>query len=292
MSSDVNATVPRAVQVAAAWSWRVLAILLGLAAFVAVLAYSKLIWVPVLIALLLAVLLQPFVELLQRRAGFGRGLASAVAVVVLVLGLAGLLVLTGRAIARGVADLWLQAREGVRELIGFLADGPLGLDGDQLDALIDELSNQLGSNTGTLVSGALSVTVTIGHILAGTLLTLFCLLFFLKDGAQIWAWLVRLLPQAARMPVYEASRRGVRTLTSFTRTQILVALIDAVGIGLGAFILGIPLAGPLAILVFVGSFIPFVGAVVTGAIAVLVAFVDQGLGTALLMLGVVLLVQQ
>ena len=121
---------------------------------------------------------------------------------------------------------------------------------------------------------------------------MFTLLFFLKDGPVIWAWLVRLLPAPARSRAHEAGRRGAVTLAAFTRTQILVALIDAIGIGLGALILGIPLALPLAVLVFLASFIPFVGAVATGAIAVLVALVDQGVGTALIMLGVVLLVQQ
>jgi len=292
MSGDVTTSVPRSVQVAAAWSWRLLAILLGLAALVLLLAVSKLIWVPVVLALLLTVLLQPLVALLVSRARMSRGLASAVTVVALLAAVSTLVAVTGRAIVRGFADLWVQAQEGIAELLVYLTSGPLGLDRAQLDDLVGQLTDQLSSSSGTLVSGALSVTVTIGHVLAGALVTLFCLLFFLKDGAQIWAWLIGLLPRQARSRSYEASRRGVVTLGAFTRTQILVALIDAVGIGLGALILGIPLAVPLAVLVFLASFIPFVGAIATGAIAVLVALVDQGVGTALIMLGIVLLVQQ
>ncbi|HQY34187.1 AI-2E family transporter [Actinotalea sp.] len=292
MSVGPSDAVPRSVQVAAAWSWRLLAILLALAAVVLALGYSKVIWVPVVVALLLTVLLRPVVALLVERARMGRGLASAVTVVGLLLVLSGLFAATGRALVRGFADLWDRADAGIDALIDYLATTPLGLDPAQLEAVVSQLTDQLGASSGTLVSGALSVTVTIGNLLAGALLTLFCLLFFLKDGAQIWAWLVRLLPRTARMRVYEASRRGVVTLAAFTKTQILVALIDATGIGLGALVLGLPLVMPLTVLVFMASFIPFVGAIATGAIAVLVALVDQGLGTALIMLGIVLLVQQ
>ncbi len=108
----------------------------------------------------------------------------------------------------------------------------------------------------------------------------------------MWSWVVNLLPRSVRERVHQAGRRGLVTLSAYTRTQILVALVDAVGIGIGAAILRVPLALPLATLVFVGSFIPIVGAIVTGAVAVLVALVAHGPVIALIMLGVVLLVQQ
>jgi predicted PurR-regulated permease PerM len=284
--------VPPAVQAAAAWSWRILLVLALVAVVVLLLAVSKVLWVPVVVALLLTVLLSPVVDLLERRAHLPRGVASAVAVVGLLALVAGLLTVAGAQIVTGFGDLWDQASAGFGELLDTLADGPLGLDRAQIDDYLQQAGDQLSANSGTLVSGAVSATVTVGHVLAGTLVALFCTLFFLKDGALIWAWLVRLLPAPSRMRFYEASRRGLVTLTAFTRTQILVALIDAVGIGLGALILGIPLAVPLAVLVFLASFIPFVGAIATGAIAVLVALVDQGPGSALVMLIIVLAVQQ
>lgn len=291
MQPSPTDAVPWSVRAAAAWAWRILVIVAGLAALVALLGVGKVIWVPVVIALLLTVLLQPLVGLLVRR-GLWRGAAAAIAVVALLVVVGGLLTLAGRQLVTGVADLWDQARAGFDELLTYLADGPLGLDADQLDAYVAQIADQLQANSQSLASGALSVTTTIGHVLAGALITVFCLLFFLKDGPLIWTWLVRLLPDVARVPVHEAGRRGLVTLAAFTRTQILVALIDAVGIGLGALLLGLPLAVPLAVLVFLASFVPFVGAIATGSIAVLVALVDQGPGSALIMLAVVLAVQQ
>ena len=291
-TDDVIESIPRAVRLAAAWSWRILAVAIGVVVLGAVLAVGKVIWVPVVIATLLTVLLNPVVDFLVRRLNMWRGAASAVAVVGLIALVAGLLTVVGNQIVQGFSDLWGQAGAGVDQLVAYLADGPLGLDRAQIDTYVTEATDQIQANSSSLVTGALSLTATIGHVAAGALITLFTLLFFLKDGPLVWAWIIRLLPSAARPRMHEAGRRGVVTLAAFTRTQILVALIDAVGIGLGALILGIPLAIPLALLVFLASFVPFVGAVATGAIAVLVALVDQGVGTALIMLAIVLVVQQ
>ncbi|MDP9028111.1 MAG: AI-2E family transporter, partial [Actinomycetota bacterium] len=121
--------------------------------------------------------------------------------------------------------------------------------------------------------------------------------FLLIDGRGIWHWLVKLFPVRARAAMIGAGEAGWITLTTFVKVQIFVAFVDAVGIGLGAFILGLftggfPLVIPIAIAVFLGSFIPLVGAVATGAIAVFVALVYLGPVPALIMLGVVILVQQ
>jgi predicted PurR-regulated permease PerM len=174
----------------------------------------------------------------------------------------------------------------------WLRTGPLNLDANDITRYVNTLTKSLSSNTSTWVSGALGAAVTVGHVAAGTLIALFCTFFFLHDGRTIWGWVVGLLPVRSRDRVHQAGRRGIVTLAAYTRTQILVAFVDAVGIGLGAFILRVPLALPLAILVFVGSFVPIVGAVVTGAVAVAVALVANGWVSALVMLGVVLLVQQ
>ena len=131
-----------------------------------------------------------------------------------------------------------------------------------------------------------------GQVAVGALLTLFILLCTLADGGGIWKWTLRLFPRAARRPVDAAARAGWITVVNFARTQLLVASIDAVGIGLGAALLGVPLAIPVAVLVFLGAFIPIVGAVVTGAVAVFLALVYNGPLIAVLMLAVVLGVQQ
>jgi predicted PurR-regulated permease PerM len=129
-------------------------------------------------------------------------------------------------------------------------------------------------------------------VLTGTLLTLFATLFIVIDGRGIWSWIVRLFPRRARVAVHGAGDAGWLTLTTFVKVQIFVAFVDAVGIGIGAVILQLPLAIPIAIAVFLASFIPVVGAVVTGILAVFVALVYHGPVIALIMLGVVLLVQQ
>ncbi len=286
-------TVPESVRVGAEWSWRVLliaAVVAGVAWLVTVL---RIIVVPVAIALLLTVLLAPVVEVLVRRLRLPRAAASALALLGLVAVVAGLLTVAGGSVARGIGDLWNQALAGIDQVTRWLATGPVHLSAGRLQELLSQATSGLsGSGSGSLVSGALSVTTTIGHVLAGTLIALFCTFFFLFDGRTVWRWLVRLLPVAARESFHQAGRRGLVTLAAYTRTQILVAGVDAVGIGLGAALLGLPLALPLGMLVFLGSFVPIVGAVLTGAVAVLVALVSQGLAAAAIMLAVVLAVQQ
>lgn len=289
---DARSAVPPSVQAAAAWSWRIIVIAAALAVLLAVIGYFKVLVVSVAIAVLLTVLLAPFVRFLQRRARFSRGLASGTAVLALLALVAGLLTLAGRSLVNGFAELSDQAQEGFRELARWLSSGPLDLSTDQIDRYIDQAQSQVSDNASSLVSGALSVGTTVGHVAAGALITLFCTFFFLLDGRQVWAWFVGLMPVTSRDRIHQAGRRGVVTLGGYTRTQILVALVDAVGIGLGALILQVPLALPLATLVFLGSFIPIVGALVSGSVAVLVALVAHGPVVALIMVGVVLLVQQ
>ncbi len=283
--------VPAAVRAWAGWSWRALVIVAALAAGLWLLAALKVIVVPVAVALLLTVLLSPLVTVLQRLR-LPRGAAAGVALVLLLGLVGGLLTLAGSSIVNGIAELWDQAQDGVEKLLDWLATGPLQLQTADLDSYLHQIQDAAASSAEQIASGALSVGVTLGHVVAGTLIALFCTLFFLIDGRAIWAWLVGLLPRGSRERVHQAGRRGWVTLGAYTRTQILVAGVDAVGIGLGAAILQLPLAVPLAVLVFFGSFIPFVGAIVTGAIAVLVALVTQGWVSALIMLGVVLAVQQ
>ena len=284
--------VPGPVRAAASWSWRLLAIAAAVALVLWLMSFFKVLVVSVAVAVLLAVLLAPVVRWLHRVLRLPHGLASAVAVLGLVGFVVGLVALAGSSIANGFGELQAQALAGFEEAVDWLSTGPLGLSAVQLDDYVQQLSDWLSTNSETLVTGALSVTTTVGHVAAGALITLFCTLFFLHDGRHIWAWVVGLLPRASRERVHQAGRRGLVTLGSYTRTQILVALVDAVGIGVGAAILGVPLALPLATLVFVGSFIPIVGALITGTVAILVALVAQGPVIALIMLGVVLLVQQ
>ncbi|MGY3567145.1 AI-2E family transporter [Sinomonas sp. RB5] len=286
-----DADLPFALRVAAAWSWRTAIILVVAWAIAWALAQLSFLVIPVLVAALLAGLLSPVVGWL-RRARVPKGLAVAITEVGFIAAVAGLLTLVGRQISIGFAQLWDEALAGLAEVQKWLAEGPLQLTADQLEAYTKDAQRLLQTNQGTLVSGVLSVGSSAGHFLAGALITLFVLVFFLLEGERIWRFLVGLLPRQARPAADGAGRRGWTSLVSYVRVQVLVAAVDAVGISVGAAILGVPLALPLGILVFVASFIPVVGALVSGAVAVLLALVANGLVNAVIMLVIVVAVQQ
>lgn len=286
-------SIPPSVKAAAAWSWRLLLIGTAVAAVLWVMGQLKTIIVPVAVALLLSVLLRPVRDGLERRARFPRGLATAVSVVGLVVVVGALISLAGQQIVAGFAELADQAVAGFNEVRNWLAEGPLGIDSGQITEYWDQFADSFtGDGASGLLSGALGAATTVGHLLVGALIALFCLIFFLVDGRAIWTWLVNLLPVNARERMHQAGRRGVVTLSAYVRTQILVALVDAAGIGIGAAFFVPKLALPLGVLVFIGSFVPIVGAIVTGAIACVVVLVSQGWVAALIMLAIVLAVQQ
>ncbi|MGA0566599.1 AI-2E family transporter [Rathayibacter sp. KR2-224] len=288
---SVEESIPRGVRVAAAWSWRLLLIGAVIAVVVFLIVQLRLIVIPVLVAVLLAALLVPFVDFLVRR-GWQRWIGivvALVAVLVVVGGLVVLVVLQIRAEAHGLQLRSMQAFDGFR---AWLHAPPLELSDRQIDDYLAQAVKALQQDSKVLISGALSIGSTLGHVLTGALLTAFSTLFILIDGKGIWSWIVRMFPRRARAAADGAGRAGWVTLTSFARVQVLVASIDALGIGLVAFFLGLPLVIPIAVLVFLGSFIPIVGAVITGALAVVVALVYNGWVAAIVMLAGVLAVQQ
>ncbi|MFI2487728.1 AI-2E family transporter [Promicromonospora kroppenstedtii] len=288
--TDESGAVPPAIRAAASWSWRMLLIGAFVAAVLWLLALLKTIVVPVAVALLLTIMLTPVRRVLHERLRVPRGLSAGLSLIGLIVVVAGLITLAGQSIANGFADLRTQAISGFNELWSQLS-ATFGLE-KQLQSYSEDILNQLEAQQGAIVSGALGAAATAGSVLVGALIALFCTFFFLYDPRGIWSWIVGLLPRSARERVNQAGRRGAVTLAAYTRTQILVAAVDAVGIGIGAVFFVPSLALPIAILVFVGSFVPVVGAIVTGAIAVVVVLVSNGWVAALIMLGVVLLVQQ
>jgi putative heme transporter len=288
---DIEQDIPYGVRIAAAWSWRVGLILLVMGALVWLLGKISFLIIPVMVAALLAGLLSPVVGWLRSQR-LPNGLAVAVTVLAFIGLIAGALALVGRQLALGFRELWNEALAGIQQIQDWLAEGPLHLTTAQIDQYIQEATAALQDNSRSILSGALSFGSTAGHFAAGMILALFILIFFLLEGGRIWAFLVRLLPRRARIPADGAGRRGWASMVSYARIQMFVAFVDAVGIGVGAAIIGVPLALPLSVLVFIGSFIPIVGALVTGAIAVLLALVANGPVNALVMLGIVLLVQQ
>lgn len=288
---DASESVPFGVRLAAAWSWRLLLIGGVIAVVIFLIIQLRLIVIPILVAVLLGALLVPFSLFLQRHR-WPKWLAVTVAMLSALAVVGGLLTLGIWQIARGFDELTAQSLVAWEDFREWLLEGPFQLTEAQLNDIVDRAIASAQQDTGFLVSGALSLGSTLGHFLAGMLLALFATLFILIDGRGIWNWIVGVFPRRARAAVDGAGTAGWATLQNFVKVQILVATIDAIGIGLGAFFLGLPLAVPIAILVFLGSFIPIVGAVVTGALAVFVALVYNGPVIALIMLGIVLLVQQ
>jgi predicted PurR-regulated permease PerM len=281
--------VPRGLRIAAAWAWRILLLVLAGAAVLWVVAKLQLVVVPLVIALLLCALLSPLVGLLLR-AKFPRSLAVTVVMITGIAAVAGVLTLVINQFVDGAPELSAKATEGIRDIQESLRNGPLRLSDENWRAVTANLRGLFTG--GALTAGALSTATTLGHVLTGLFLVLFTTFFFLRDGRRITRFLIGLLPQGTRESLLSAADVSWGTLVNYVRATVLVAFIDAVGIGLALVILDVPFAFPLAALVFLGAFIPIVGATVSGAIAVLVAFVDQGWVVALILLGAVIGVQQ
>lgn len=286
-----SAFVSDGVRIAGAWAWRILVLVAALAVLALLVIELRLIVIPLLVAIVIAALLVPFASFLQRHR-WPKWLAVVVSELGIVLVIGGLLFLVATQVYAGFDDLSRQTVESYDALRSWLLESPLQLTESDLNQYGQQALTALQQDSGMLVNGALSVGSTVGHVLAGVLLTLFSTLFILIDGPNIWAWVVRLFPHRARAAVDGAGRAGWVTLTNFVKVQILVAFVDAVGIGLGSFFLGVPLAIPLGVLVFLGSFVPVIGAVATGALAVFIALVYNGPLIALILLIVVLAVQQ
>jgi predicted PurR-regulated permease PerM len=290
-SPTIDDGLPRAVRVAGAWSWRIILFVATAYVLFRVISLLRIVIIPVVVAILLAALFQPVTAWLRKR-GMNRSLASALVLVsalILVIGGLGLIVNT---VIGQLDTLGAQVGDGVREVQGWLARGPLHVSQNQLSDMIADLRQSATSNRAALTTGALNTATTLGEVAAGFLMTLFTLFFFLRDGGDIWRFLCRLLPPPARVPTARAGHYSWHTLVSYVHATVLVAFVDAIGIGAGLAIVGVPLALPLAALVFLGAFIPVVGATVTGVVAVLVALVTVGPVKALIVLGIVIAVQQ
>jgi putative heme transporter len=290
-SNFSRAQVPWAVDMAAAWAWRFLVIVAAGYVIVWVLARFSVITIPLVVALLFSALGTPFVDLLQR-AGFNRKLASALTVVGGLATLSLLLTFVGQQIAQGFSDLSQQVVDGLGQIRTWLQEGPLQASESQISDAIAEAQRAIGSSTEQILTRVTEVGTALTFMVAGFFIALFATFFFMADGPRIWAWVVRLFPRAARTRADSSGRAAWYSLTRFVRATVLVALVDAVGIGLVAYLLNVPFAFAIAVLVFISSFVPIVGATVSGAVAVLVALVAQGPVVALLMLAGVLVVQQ
>ncbi|MFE9425329.1 AI-2E family transporter [Kitasatospora sp. NPDC006697] len=283
--------VPWGLRVAAESTWRL--VVLGFALYVVfqVVDMLRVVAFAVLAGVLVSALLEPTVSWLRRHgvprslAALGTFLAGLVSI-----GLVGWFVVWQ--VTSNIDDVSSKAQKGVGQLHDWLVKGPFHLTHQQLQDFTTQVQSAIGSNTNQITSLGFSTVGIVIDLVTGTLLAAFTTYFLLYDGARIWSWVLRGLPQQSRYAMAGAGPKAWATLTAYVRGTVAVAFIDALCIGIGIDLLGVPLAVPLAVIIFLGAFVPLVGALVTGTLAVLVALVTQGVPTAGLVLVVLVAVMQ
>ncbi len=293
VNSVYNQAVPDGLHVAAAWGWRVIvvAILVSLIAYV--IAYLSEVTVPLLVAVLLTALLLPITKRMHAW-GVNRGLATAITVLGGLGIIVGVLTLIVRSIVGQSAQLGTNVVQGFNQLATWLQTGPLHVRPTWFnpDAWVTRITDWVKTSQDTITTYAAEIASSAGHFLAGLLLALFALFYFLHNGREIFEFCLRFIPRKSRRRVDSAALNGWQSLSSYVRATILVALADGVGVLIAALIIGVPAAPALAALVFIGAFVPIVGAFVSGFVAVLVALVALGWVKALIMLGAIILVME
>ncbi|MFE7531029.1 AI-2E family transporter, partial [Kitasatospora sp. NPDC057542] len=283
--------VPWGLRVAAESTWRLL--LLGAALYVVfyVVDMLRLVAFSVLASLLITALLEPSVSWLRRR-GVPHSLAAGG---VFLSGLAGIGLVGWFVVwqvTTNLSDVTTQVKTGVNQLRDWLVTGPLHLTQQQITDFANQITKAITTNTDQLTSASITGAQIAVEVLTALLMTFFTTFFFLYDGAKIWNWALRGLPRHSRFAMAGAGPKAWATLTAYVRGTVCVAFIDALCIGIGVDLLGVPLALPLAVIIFLGAFVPLVGALVTGTVAVLIALVTQGPWTALMVLVVLVVVMQ
>ncbi|VXB73418.1 conserved membrane hypothetical protein [Arthrobacter sp. 9AX] len=249
----------------------------------------KLLVIPVLIALILAAAIGPFVNILRRR-GLPGGVATGIAFVALLALLAGVATVIYFSVRNQWGELAQQASSGLDELEQFLLTGPVPIEREQLDQAREGIVQFATSSQ--VRSGAITGLSVVTEFIAGASLMVVILFFFLKDGAKIWNFLIRPFSGRREAKLRRVGSRTLEVLGGYVRGTAIVALVDTVAIGAALLILQVPLAFPLAIIVFIGAFVPLVGATVAGILAALVALVANGPVVALIVVAVVIAVNQ
>jgi predicted PurR-regulated permease PerM len=290
-SSQTRPDVPPMLGKLAAWSWRLLVVLAAVGLVLYLLIQLKVIVIPVIIALFLATLLVPLVHWLERRgwphlpavlAVFGGAVLLIAAIVT------GLVPLIGNELD----TLRQRADEGVAEVQRYIASRPFGLSEADLNRYLDQARQRFTENSTGLTRGAVAGVTVAGEVITGLILCLFLTFFFVKDSERFTRWLLDFAGRQRAPHLREIGTRSATAVSGYLRGQAAVGAVDAIFIGIGLAILGVPLVVPLAFLTFVAAFLPLVGAVVAGVLAALVALVTKGVTTALLVVGLTLLVQQ
>jgi predicted PurR-regulated permease PerM len=275
----------------ATWSWRILLIALGAVLLGLVIGALWPIVFPVLLGVILATVLRPPVRWLV-----GRRFPPAVAALLVLVGalvvIGGVITLIAPQVAGQTDEIAAGVTGGLGQIQQWVAGPPLNLGEGQIGSVIDSITRQLQASASTIAGSVLTGVSAFANGLLNIVLAVVLAFFFVKDGPRFLPWVTRVTGDRTGRHVAGVLQRAWRTLGGFIRTQALVAFVDAFFIGLGLVILGVPLALPLAVLTFFGSFVPIVGALVAGALSVLVALVTKGFTTALIVLAIIIAVQQ
>jgi len=288
---DAVEAVTWPVRVAAAWSWRVLAIALGVWVLGQAFIRVELVAFSFVLALFFTAVLHPL-ELRLRRLPGPRSLSAGLALLIGVAALVGIGWFVTAQITDHSAQLGDQITNFVDKTRSWLHNGPLHLKTKDLDKLADNITKAVKDHQGQLVSGAIETVRTVVEFVGALLLILLSTFFLLRDGEQIWGWVLRLFPRAAHDRLDTSARAGWRTLGGYMRGQVLIALFHGVSVMVVLFVVRVPLAAALGVLIFLGSFVPMVGLTVTGAMCVAVAGLEHGLTAALAVgISIIVLVQ-
>ncbi|WP_188586121.1 AI-2E family transporter [Gordonia jinhuaensis] len=279
------------VRAAAEWAWRLLLLVAAVYVFFKILREYSEVTVPVALAILVAAFLVPFVDWMDRH-GLPRSVAVIVALVVSAGVVAGVLTFVVEQFIDGLPGLTSEVTSTINSIRDWLVNGPLHFREAQIGNISEDFTDFLNKNQDKVTNGAIATATRVTEIATGALMTVFLVIFFTYGGGKIWDFCTNLVPRGSRERVRNAGRAGFGSLVGYVRATIIVALVDAVGIGTGLAILGVPLALPLASLVFIGAFIPIVGALVTGTLAVLVALITKGFLAAVIATAVVIGVMQ
>ncbi|WP_347757594.1 AI-2E family transporter [Agrococcus sp. ProA11] len=245
--------------------------------------------IPVMLALIIAAAFAPVMSWMRRR-GVPSALATAAALLAIVVVLGSVIWLIVNAVRDQLDELVSQAEQGFDQVLEWVTTLPFAPTNEQIGeartAVVDFLTSaQFGS-------GALAGVSAAANFLTGFVLMIVMLFFFLKDGPRIWEFLLRPFEGDSYARGKRIGGKTVETLGGYVRGTATVAFVDAVAIGIVLWVVQVPLALPLAVLVFLLAFIPLVGATLAGALATLVALVANDLVTALIVLVAVILVNQ
>jgi putative heme transporter len=291
VAAQGRASAPPWLRAGSDWAWRSFVLVFAVVALVYALGYLRVVVLPIVVALLLTTLLLPPKRWLVRR-----GLPDGLATVLTMLGAVVILAAIGTALAPSIGgqvdDLGSGVQDGVRQATRVLADEPFNLSRAEINAKVDDALARVRENSGSVTHGVTSGAVLLGEALTGLIVTVLLTFFFLKDGRELWTWIVGLVAGRHREGADELGSRVFTALSGYVRGIALVGLVDAVLIGIALLIIGVPLVVPLMILTFLAAFMPLIGAFLAGLAAVLIALVSNGIVAALLVLGAIILVQQ